>query len=115
MNRNRIHRNGAHRNDHAAAIVHVTFSHPEATVVAIAGTFNDWRPEATPMVPLGEGQWRKDLSLPPGSYEYLLVADGEWLADPKAEVNVPNPFGGVNSVITVPDHQPGNGATKRQK
>ena len=41
--------------------------------------------------------------LPPGRYEYLLVADGEWMPDPLAKETVPNQFGGLNSVIRVPN------------
>ncbi len=65
----------------------------------MAGTFNDWRPEATPMVPIGDGRWMKDLTLPPGVYEYRIVADGEWMLDPLAAETVPNPYGGFNSVV----------------
>ncbi len=92
--------------------VHVEFSHPTATAVAIAGTFNDWRPEATPMVAMGEGRWLKELVLPPGRYEYLFVADGQWLPDPLAQATTPNPFGGMNSVVTVPREQNGNAQGK---
>ncbi len=81
--------------------VHLEYTHPTATAVCIAGTFNDWRPQATPMVPLGSGRWMKDLTLPPGIYEYRIVADGEWMTDPLARETRPNPFGGVNSVLTV--------------
>ncbi len=97
------------RNGNGRHAVHVEFSHPTATAVAIAGTFNDWRPEATPMVAMGEGRWLKELVLPPGTYEYLFVVDGRWLADPLAHATTPNPFGGVNSVVTVPGEQNGNG------
>jgi 1,4-alpha-glucan branching enzyme len=82
--------------------IHLEFTHPTATKICIAGTFNDWRPSATPMVAVGNGKWAKDLALPPGSYEYRLVADGEWMSDPAAGKTVPNPFGGVNSVIDIP-------------
>ena len=81
--------------------VHVEFHHPTAQRIAIAGTFNDWRPEATPLVPLGEGRWIKELVLPAGTYEYRLVVDGQWMPDPQAAVNIPNPFGGLNSVLQV--------------
>jgi 1,4-alpha-glucan branching enzyme len=82
--------------------VHIEFSDSVAESVAIAGTFNDWRPEATPMVAVGEGRWVKGLILPPGSYEYCLVVDGgKWLPDPQASEMVPNPFGGRNSVLKV--------------
>src|SRR5258707_1081264 len=56
--------------------VRVEFNHPTAISVAIAGTFNDWRPEASQIVAFGDGRWLKELVLPPGTYEYLLVADG---------------------------------------
>ena len=65
----------------------------------MTGTFNDWRAEATPMVPLGNGRWMKELTLPPGVYEYRIVADGEWMPDPLACETTPNPFGGMNSVL----------------
>ena len=53
------------------------------------------------MVPLGEGRWRKDLVLLPGVYEYRLVVDGEWMADPMEKETAPHPFGGLNSVVKV--------------
>lgn len=82
-------------------LAHLEFIHPTANSVAIAGTFNDWHPDVTPMVAVGNGRWLKYLALPPGTYEYLLVADGEWLPDPSARETVPNPFGGRNSVLKV--------------
>ena len=72
-----------------------------AESVCIAGTFNDWRPGATPMIHLGAGRWVKDLALPPGTYEYRLVVDGEWKPDPQAGEKITNPFGGFNSVLKV--------------
>jgi hypothetical protein len=57
------------------------------------------------MIDLGGGRWAKELTLAPGTYEYLLVVDGRWLPDPNARDFVPNPFGGMNCLITVkPDH-----------
>ena len=89
-------------NNPSSRQVHIEFIHSTASAVAIAGTFNDWRPEATRMVLLSGGRWRKDLVLPPGRYEYLFVADGQWVPDPRAVEAVPNPFGGVNSILRVP-------------
>jgi hypothetical protein len=54
------------------------------------------------MVALGNGRWLKELALPPGTYEYLIVADGKWTPDPSAEETAPNPFGGVNSLVIIP-------------
>ena len=55
------------------------------------------------MIALGDGRWMKELTLPPGVYEYRIVADGEWMADPLAIETNPNPFGGLNSVLKVED------------
>jgi 1,4-alpha-glucan branching enzyme len=79
--------------------VRFEFTHPTAVSVSIAGTFNDWQPEAKPMHPLGDGRWLKETVLPPGSYEYCLVVDGQWMPDPLARESVPNPFGGMNSLL----------------
>src|SRR2546430_14815265 len=73
-----------------------------AESVCIAGTFNDWHPNATPMVASIPGQWMKDLTLAPGTYEYCLIVDGHWKPDPRCEEKVENPFGGLNSVLRVP-------------
>ncbi len=106
MNRNNdTHKSNGHSNGKEARVVHVKFNHPKATKVGIAGTFNDWRPDATPMVAMGEGRWLKELVLPPGRYEYLIVVDGTWLTDPLATETVPNPFGGVNSLLTVAENR----------
>jgi 1,4-alpha-glucan branching enzyme len=84
--------------------VHIEFSDAVAESVAIAGTFNDWRPEATPMERQDSGRWIKQLKLPPGTYEYCLVRNGvQWLPDPRSPERKPNPFGGCNSVITIPE------------
>jgi 1,4-alpha-glucan branching enzyme len=84
------------------ASVRLEFVNPAAQSVCIAGTFNDWRPDVTPMIHMGDGYWMKELSLSPGIYEYRLIVDGEWIPDPLAEDHVPNPFGGINSLLTVP-------------
>lgn len=77
------------------------FCHPTASTVCVAGTFNEWRPEAKTLHPAGGGRWVKETALPPGTYEYCLVVDGEWMPDPRAPQTVPNPFGGRNSVLNV--------------
>jgi 1,4-alpha-glucan branching enzyme len=81
--------------------VRFEFRHPTAATVCIAGTFNHWQPAAKAMHTSGNGLWLKDTVLAPGIYEYCLVVDGHWIPDPLASRNVPNPFGGENSVLTV--------------
>ena len=98
-----------HSNNHAASHiadpvlmpVRFEFTHPTAMTVCIAGTFNDWEPSSKPMHSSGVGNWWKETNLQPGNYEYCLVVDGQWIADPLAKDSVPNPFGGRNSVLTV--------------
>jgi len=77
------------------------FTHPTANTVCIAGTFNQWQPNAKPMSPSGNGHWLKETALAPGTYEYRLVVDGQWMADPLAKETVLNPFGGKNSILKV--------------
>lgn len=77
------------------------FHSERAQAVFIAGTFNEWRSDATPMIPLGEGRWVKELVLLPGRYEYRYVVDGEWVSDPLVPEQIPNPHGGHNSVLVV--------------
>jgi len=81
--------------------VRFKFIHLTAGTVSVAGTFNDWNPTAKAMHPVGCGHWLKETVLAPGSYEYCLVADGQWMPDPAARITVPNPFGGRNSVLVV--------------
>jgi 1,4-alpha-glucan branching enzyme len=90
-----------HKPDPQTVPVRFEFDHPTAATVCLAGTFNDWSPIAKPMHHSGKGHWLKDTVLAPGSYEYCLVVDGQWMADPMARETVPNPFGGANSVLKV--------------
>jgi 1,4-alpha-glucan branching enzyme len=74
---------------------------PDAQNVYVAGSFNEWKPNQTPLVRLGDGRWTGDLAVKPGRHEYLFVVDGQWLPDPNAKETVANPFGGMNSVLVV--------------
>ena len=74
---------------------------PEAKTVCVAGSFNEWKPERTPLMPMGNGRWAGDLTVKAGRYEYLFVVDGQWLPDPNAKESVQNPFGGRNSLLVV--------------
>ena len=81
--------------------VYLEFVNRQARRVAIAGSFNDWRPAATPMVPMGRGWWVKGLTLPPGRYQYRFVVDGQWVPDPNAAATELGPDGHDNSVLVV--------------
>jgi chromosome partitioning protein len=83
------------------AVVFVTL-YPRANSVHIAGDFNNWQPEQTPMQKVGEsGVWQTEMNLLPGRYRYRLVVDGQWQQDPYNELTELNPFGGFNSVVEV--------------
>src|SRR5262245_15389809 len=86
--------------------VHFALTNPSARKVCIAGSVHDWQPDPTELTSMGNGRWLKDLNLPPGTYEYRFVVDGTWITDPKSSRTAPNPFGGTNSLLTVPSQQP---------
>lgn len=89
-----------------AGCVCLALTHPTAREVCIAGSFNDWHPTVTPMIRLEEGKWAKELTLPPGRYEYRFVVDGQWVDDPAATELIANSFGTANAVLVVEAHKP---------
>ena len=105
--KNRVRKNNSVQAESNVRLVHFEYSDPRGYVdphtgsVCIAGSFNTWHPSATPMESTGTGLWTADLSLPPGTYQYLFVVDGHWKPDPKCQELVENEFGGVNSVLRV--------------
>ena len=74
---------------------------PKARSVYVVGTFNNWKPGATPLIWIGGTKWFKDLPLAPGRYEYRFVVNGTLIDDPKGKAYVPNPQGGRNAVLQV--------------
>jgi 1,4-alpha-glucan branching enzyme len=76
--------------------------YPRARSVQIAGDFNNWMPENTPMEKINNnGVWQIKLPLNRGKYRYRLVVDGQWQQDPYNELIEINPYGEYNSVIEV--------------
>jgi 1,4-alpha-glucan branching enzyme len=73
---------------------------PQARTVSLVGTFNNWDAKRTPMQKDGPN-WKANIPLGPGRYEYRFVADGQWLSDPNAKESVGNDFGSTNSVLVV--------------
>jgi chromosome partitioning protein len=80
------------------------FVHPadrEASV-AIAADFNGWSAAAHPMrYNEALGVHEASVPLPPGTYEYRLVVDGAWIADPFNPDTRSNPYGGTNSRFVI--------------
>jgi chromosome partitioning protein len=69
--------------------------------VLIAGDFNNWTPESTPMISAGPGSWTMSLPLRPGRYRYRLIVDGKWVTDPNNKYVETNQFGELNNIVEV--------------
>ncbi|MEM1210499.1 MAG: AAA family ATPase [Planctomycetota bacterium] len=68
--------------------------------LAIAGDFNGWSPDRTPMIrDETTGAWRAVVPANPGRYRYRLVIDGRWQPDPHNPTVEANPFGEPNNVV----------------
>lgn len=76
---------------------------PASSRVSVVGDFNDWDPQASPMMRAGQrGTWSVRLSLPPGRYRYTFLVDGKrWVRDPAEPPALGNDFDTPTSVITV--------------
>jgi 1,4-alpha-glucan branching enzyme len=79
-----------------------SYKAPTATAVLLAGDFTRWLKQPIAMHPEADGVWKTTVALPPGTYHYRFLVDGEWHADPECKVRVKNPFGSENDVIEVP-------------
>ncbi|NIS59833.1 MAG: glycoside hydrolase [Proteobacteria bacterium] len=74
---------------------------PEGNRVSLAGDFNHWDVNDTPMKSDSKGNWKVSVNLQPGRYEYRFWVDGIWQDDSKAQERVGNPFGSHNCVRIV--------------
>jgi chromosome partitioning protein len=83
----------------------VEFRDDAANDVRIAGDFNGWMPDRDVQSEVADDGgirvWRKHLRLPPGTYEYRYVVDGEWCADPRNPDRIATSLGPPNSVLVV--------------
>lgn len=57
---------------------------PEAKQVSIFGDFNNWNPNATPMLRQPDGQWMASLELRHGYHHHAFLVDGKHVLDPNA-------------------------------
>ncbi len=80
-----------------------TFSYiaPEAQSVKLAGDFTGWEESPVLLRKQKSGVWKTTVALPPGTYEYRLLVDGQWQNDPQCPERRPNVFGGENCVRVV--------------
>jgi hypothetical protein len=82
-------------------LVRLVYVAPDRDVeqVTVAGSFNGWNTEETAMRKEG-GAWVVQLVLPPQTYEYMFVENGEqWVTDPLASQTRDDGFGRKNAVL----------------
>ncbi len=84
-----------------------TFEPPPSESVGsvhVAGDFNGWATDATPMHDRGDGVYRAMIRLKEGVYQYKFVLNGErWVNDPASDADYEEPdgHGGVNSAVLI--------------
>jgi len=69
--------------------------------VKLAGSFSNWEQGAIMMEKGKSGEWKAQVSLTPGEYEYKFLADGIWFNDSQADRQVQNIWGSENSLRIV--------------
>lgn len=75
---------------------------PDAVSVTLVGSFTHWEERPIPLKQQQPGGvWQAAVQLPPGTYHYRFIVDGEWCDDPACTVRVPNPYGTQDSVRQV--------------
>jgi beta-lactamase regulating signal transducer with metallopeptidase domain len=77
----------------------VLSGYPNARIVAVAGSFNNWNQSQYLFARVG-GQWVCRINLPPGKHEYKFIVDGDWLVDPRNNNTKRDERGHENSVLT---------------
>lgn len=77
------------------------FKAPAALSVLLVGDFTHWQEKPIAMKKSTQGVWRASVNLPPGTYHYRFMVDGEWRDDPESTLHMTNPFGTENAVRQV--------------
>ena len=71
-----------------------------AKKVMLAGSFNDWAPNALAMQKTDSG-WISQVKLTPGKYWYKFIVDGRWRVDNDNYSKENDGYGNINSVLFV--------------
>ena len=74
--------------------------HPNARVVAVAGSFNDWN-QSKVLCGKESDEWVCRIDLAPGKYTYKFIIDGDWILDPANPDTEDDDRGLTNSVLVV--------------
>lgn len=81
----------------------IVFHDDAAKSVSVAGDFNGWEQNATPLQRNGSGLWSTDIVVPAaGRFEYKFIVNGQhWIEDPGNGMKAPDNYGGLNSVVVI--------------
>jgi 1,4-alpha-glucan branching enzyme len=84
-------------------LVRLMFDAPDARRVAVAGDFNRWDVDATPLTRDARSRrWSVTLALREGEHRYAFVVDGtRWVADPHAARSAREENGRVYSLLSL--------------
>lgn len=73
----------------------------DAKRVFLTENFNQWQSQTNRITKSKDGSYRAKIKLPQGDYQYKFIVDGMWFNDPRADSQVMNRYGTLNSVIRV--------------
>lgn len=74
--------------------------YPNARIVAVAGSFNDWN-QSKVLCAREQDGWACGIDLKPGKYTYKFIIDGDWILDPDNANTEDDERGFTNSVLVV--------------
>ena len=95
------HRLGPSELENEKVRIRITYHHPQAQKVCLAGNFNHWSLQSDCLAKDGE-YWFIELWLSPGRYSYLFVVDDRlWKVDPGSPLREDSGFGMENSILMV--------------
>jgi serine protease AprX len=79
------------------------FHDDSAQSVSVAGDFNGWSQEDTPLKRNESGLWLTEIVVPrAGRLEYKFIVNGQrWIEDPSNGMKVSDNYGGLNSVVVI--------------
>ncbi|MEJ2040818.1 MAG: isoamylase early set domain-containing protein [Desulfosarcinaceae bacterium] len=74
-----------------------------AATACLAGDFNNWKTDSTPMKALKNGDFTATINLPPGEYQFRYYVNGsQWITDDGADRYASSGFGdSQNGVVVV--------------
>lgn len=69
--------------------------------VHVAGSFNGWNTGSHRLLPAPDGSYELFVTMPPGSHNYKLMVDGQWMLDPANPEKLDDGTGNENSIARV--------------